>query len=122
LKFALADGGIAHVDTEHVIAATGYRPDLHRLTMLDPALRDRIAALERAPILSAHFQSSAPGLYFVGPIATNSFGPLMRFAVGAKFTARRLARHLAATAGQFASEPQETGRPGALPQDASARA
>jgi hypothetical protein len=49
------------------------------------------------PILSSHFQSSVAGLYFVGPISANSFGPLMRFAFGAKYTARRLSQHLAAT-------------------------
>ena len=32
-----------------------------------------------------------------GKVLANSFGPLMRFAVGAKYAARRLSRHLAAT-------------------------
>jgi len=36
-----------------------------------------------------------PGLYFTGPAAANSFGPLMRFMVGAEFAAPRLAAHLA---------------------------
>jgi hypothetical protein len=40
--------------------------------------------------------SSVPGLYFVGVAAANSFGPLLRFACGADYTARRLAPHLAA--------------------------
>jgi len=46
-----------------------------------------------------------PGLYFVGPPTANSFGPLMRFAVGARFAAPRLARHLAATVRQPAGQP-----------------
>jgi hypothetical protein len=33
------------------------------------------------------------GLYFVGAAAANSFGPLMRFAFGAGFAARRLTVH-----------------------------
>lgn len=98
LTFSLANGSTSQIETEHVIAATGYRPDLDRLTFLDRGLRERIAAEDGVPVLSARFQSSVPGLYFVGPAAVNSFGPLMRFAVGAKFTAPRLARHLAATA------------------------
>jgi hypothetical protein len=32
-----------------------------------------------------------PGLYFAGIAAANSFGPVMRFAFGAGFAARRLA-------------------------------
>jgi cation diffusion facilitator CzcD-associated flavoprotein CzcO len=97
VTFARGDGGREDIVADHVIAATGYRPDLERLTMLGPALRQRIAAEERTPVLSRHFESSVPNLYFVGPIAANRFGPLMRFAVGAKFVAPRLARHLAAT-------------------------
>ena len=48
------------------------------------------------PILSRNFEASVPGLYFVGPASANSFGPLARFACGAGFTAKRLARHLGA--------------------------
>jgi hypothetical protein len=35
-----------------------------------------------------------PGLYFVGVIAANTFGPVLRFACGAEFAAPRLAQHL----------------------------
>ena len=95
----VTDGGrYTHtIETDHVIAATGYRPGLDRLTFIQPGLRASIRSLVDTPILSSHFQSSVAGLYFVGPIAANSFGPLMRFAVGAKYAARRLSRHLAAT-------------------------
>jgi hypothetical protein len=41
-----------------------------------------------------NFESTAPGVYFTGLSAANSFGPMMRFAYGADFTARRIARHL----------------------------
>ncbi|MGH9705764.1 MAG: NAD(P)/FAD-dependent oxidoreductase, partial [Candidatus Acidiferrales bacterium] len=37
-------------------------------------------------------ESSVRGLYFTGVAAANSFGPLMRFAFGAGFTARHLTR------------------------------
>ena len=98
LVFTRGDGSQEELAADHVIAATGYRPDLERLTMLEPVLRGRLAVEERTPVLSGHFESSVPGLYFVGPVAANRFGPLMRFAVGAKFVAPRLAGHLAATA------------------------
>ena len=86
------------IEADHVIAATGYRPSLEKLTFLRPSLRASIRSTANTPLLSSTFESSVKGLYFVGPIAANSFGPLMRFACGAKYTAPRLARHLIATA------------------------
>jgi hypothetical protein len=46
-------------------------------------------------VLSSAFESSIPGLYFVGLAAANSFGPVLRFAFGAGFAARRVTRALA---------------------------
>lgn len=82
---------------DHVIAATGFRVHLDRLSFLDPTLRTDLATAEGTPVLSRHFESSIPGLFFVGVTAANMFGPLLRFACGAEFTAGRLARHLGAT-------------------------
>ncbi len=79
---------------DHLIAATGYRVDLQRLGFIDAALRARIRTIDRAPALSDAFESSVPGLYFAGVAAANTFGPLMRFAYGCDFAARRLTRHL----------------------------
>jgi cation diffusion facilitator CzcD-associated flavoprotein CzcO len=84
--------------TDHVIAATGYKVDLRRLTFLDADIHAAIQSVEQTPVLSSNFESSLPGLYFVGTSAANAFGPLMRFAFGAGFTARRLSRHLARSA------------------------
>jgi cation diffusion facilitator CzcD-associated flavoprotein CzcO len=100
LELTDRDGQQERVEADHVIAATGYQVDLHRVAFLDPKLCAQIRKTGAAPALSASFQSSVPGLYFVGVSAANSFGPLMRFAFGAKFTARRLARHLARVARQ----------------------
>jgi hypothetical protein len=41
-------------------------------------------------VLKSNFESSVPGLYFVGLAAANSFGPVMRFAFGASFAAETL--------------------------------
>jgi thioredoxin reductase len=84
--------------TDHVIAATGYKVDLRRLTFLDADIQAGIRSVEQTPVLSLNFESSVPGLYFVGTSAANSFGPLMRFAFGARFTALHLSRHLARSA------------------------
>ncbi len=87
-------GGTTELEVDNVIAATGYRVDLDRLAFLDQATRQRIHRAEAAPALSRSFESTVPGLFFVGPSAANSFGPLLRFACGAQFTARRLTRRL----------------------------
>jgi thioredoxin reductase len=97
VSLRLTDGAGLHTTliTDHVISATGYKVDIERLTFLDPDLRAGIQSVDSTPLLSANFESSVPGLYFVGPSAANTFGPLLRFAYGARFTARRLSRHLA---------------------------
>jgi thioredoxin reductase len=84
--------------TDHVIAATGYKVDLRRLTFMDSDLQSAVRSAEQTPILSSNFESSVRGLYFVGTSAANTFGPLLRFAFGAGFTARRLSKHLARSA------------------------
>lgn len=86
--------GSRWIETDHVIAATGYRVDLQRLSFLSSGLQGEIRSTEQAPVLSTWFESSVKGLYFVGAAAAPSFGPLLRFAYGAGFTARRLSRHL----------------------------
>jgi thioredoxin reductase len=83
---------------DHVIAATGYHVDLQRLDILSHELRAKIRVTNKSPLLSANFESSVPGLYFVGVTAANTFGPVMRFAYGTRFTARRLSRYLAKSA------------------------
>jgi hypothetical protein len=92
------DGSTRLVASEHVIAATGYRVDMRRLSFISPALCTQLKTIEETPVLSQNFETSVPGLYVVGPAAANSFGPLMRFAVGAGFTAKRITKHLAADA------------------------
>jgi thioredoxin reductase len=95
LVFAQPNNQHAQIDVDHVIAATGYRVAISKLKFLDDTLRTRINIVADSPILNRQFESSVKGLYFVGAAAANSFGPLLRFAYGAKYTARRLARHLA---------------------------
>jgi thioredoxin reductase len=98
-----ADGRKEELLVDHVIAGTGYRPDLRRLAFVPEELREDIALIGDAPALSGNFESSVAGLYFVGPIAANSFGPLARFAFGARFAAHRVLRH-------FPPHPAKAGR------------
>lgn len=94
LRLATADGGERTLDADHVIAATGYRADLARITFMAEDLRREIRAVGGMPRLSRTFESSVPGLHFVGLTAAGSFGPLMRFMYGADFAARRVSHHL----------------------------
>jgi thioredoxin reductase len=87
--------GRREVVTDHVIAATGYYPDVDRLQFIGSALRGAIRTHARMPVLSGSFESSVPGLYFVGPPAVNTFGPLMRFMVGSEYVAPLVARRIA---------------------------
>jgi thioredoxin reductase len=89
------DGSERQILTEHIIAATGYKVDINRLAFLSTEIRSRLKTLNRTPVLSSTFESSVPGLYFVGIAAANSFGPVMRFAFGAGFAAKRVTQAMA---------------------------
>jgi pyridine nucleotide-disulfide oxidoreductase len=90
LHLRASDGGKKIITSDHVVAATGYRVDLGRLAFLNSAMLAAIRSVEDAPVLSSNFESSIPGLYFVGAASANTFGPMARFAYGAGFTSRRL--------------------------------
>jgi cation diffusion facilitator CzcD-associated flavoprotein CzcO len=94
LQLRTADGTEREIVAEHVIAATGYKVDLERLTFLSSEIRSKLDAVNGTPVLSSTFESSMPGLYLVGIAAANSFGPVMRFAFGADFAARTVTRAL----------------------------
>ena len=96
-------GSQYEVEADVVLAGTGFEPDLRRIPFLERGLADRLQVLERAPRLSSHFESSSPGLYFVGPVSAFSFGPLERFVCGAALAAPRVARHLASRLGRRGS-------------------
>ena len=81
--------------TSHLIAGTGYRTDLKRLTFLSPNMQEQIRTTNRGtPRLSRNFESSVKGLHFIGPVAAPEFGPLVRFVAGTEFTAERVSLHL----------------------------
>jgi FAD-dependent urate hydroxylase len=75
----LSDGGRLTVD--HVVLATGYRPDLSNVGYLPPLL-DRIDTNDGFPALDEHFQTSVPGLFMPGFVATRDFGPFFGFVRG----------------------------------------
>jgi hypothetical protein len=87
--------GEYEVKADHVIAGTGYEFDVDRIPFISPDLAKQIQRWDRAPRLSRHFESSVRGLYFMGPVAAMSFGPLVRFVAGSYFALGVVARRLA---------------------------
>jgi hypothetical protein len=79
---------------DHVIAATGYEFNVRRIPFLPDEILDRIETVDHSPMLSSNFESSVRNIFFAGPIAAKTFGPVMRFACGARYTARRLGKYL----------------------------
>jgi cation diffusion facilitator CzcD-associated flavoprotein CzcO len=86
----------ATLEVDHVLLATGYRVDIAKYRMLAPELLHRVDCVDGSPVLSAGFESSLPGLHFVGSSAVTSFGPLMRFVAGTGYAASALARAVVA--------------------------
>jgi thioredoxin reductase len=96
LTLATPTGGRHTATFDHVLAATGYRVDVDALSFLDPTLRGLIARTDGTwPALGRHFESSVPGLHFVGLSAAATFGPVMRFVCGTGFAARRVSAAVA---------------------------
>lgn len=95
LKVRSEDGTERELVTGHVIAATGYKVNLERLQFVSQEIRSQIKTVNGSPVLSSSFESTVPGLYFAGVAAANSFGPVMRFAFGARFAAQTLTHALA---------------------------
>jgi thioredoxin reductase len=89
-----ADGKTTDLLVDHVVAGTGYRYEVAKAPFLDDKIKAAVTVEEGYPALTRNFESSVPGLYFVGLPAAHTFGPVQRFAVGARFTASRITSHL----------------------------
>jgi FAD-dependent urate hydroxylase len=90
LVLRLDDGSTREVD--HLLLATGYRIDLTRYAFLTPELVARVRIRGGSPVLAAGFESSVPGLHFLGAPAGRSFGPVLHFVCGTWASARGLTR------------------------------
>jgi thioredoxin reductase len=73
--------GGERLSVDHVLLATGYKPNLARIAYLRPLL-DRIETADGFPVLDEHFQTSVQGLFMPGFVATRSFGPFFGFVRG----------------------------------------
>lgn len=90
LALTVSDGSSRDVD--HLLEATGYRVDIAGYPFLASSLLKEVDRVNGYPRLNDRFESSVPGLHFLGAPAAWSFGPLMRFVAGAEFASRNLSR------------------------------
>jgi FAD-dependent urate hydroxylase len=91
----LSDGERLTVD--HIVLATGYRPNLGNIGYLQPLL-DRIETTDGFPALDEHFQTSVQGLCMPGFVAARDFGPFFGFVRGCPAASTLIVAGLAATA------------------------
>ena len=86
-------GSLRTLETEHVIAATGFTATRERLSLLSDDLRTGLAAVaDGSPEAGRDFESSHPGLFLAGLVTAAGYGPAMRFVHGATYTAGALVR------------------------------
>ncbi len=86
----LSDGSTREAD--HVILATGFRPDIRRCGILSLDLLASIEQEQGYPLLTLGYESiSVKGLYVVGALAGRSNGPVNRFVCGTRPMTRYLA-------------------------------
>ena len=92
VKLLLEGPTRSSLEVDHVIAGTGFRIDLARLSYLPQELRARIATLDGYPVLDRAGESTVPGLYFAGAPAAFGLGPSMRFIAGTHNLSPQLTR------------------------------
>ena len=102
----ISDG--AKQSADHILLATGYAVDINKLTMIHPSLRAEIETDRAIPRLSHWFETSVPGLYFVGFTSVHAFGPLYRFVAGCGAAARRVASSVTRRVGRSPPAPKRT--------------
>jgi thioredoxin reductase len=93
LEVTSTSGRTRSIETDHVIAATGFKATRDRLALLSPELRGALAEVaDGSPSVGREFESSWPGLFLAGLVTASGFGPAMRFVHGATFTSGTLVR------------------------------
>jgi thioredoxin reductase len=85
VTLSVDDGTSLEVD--HVVFASGYKPDLARVPYLAGVL-DRISVTDGFPDLTEGFETTLDGLYVVGFASTRDFGPFYGFTKGCPSAAR----------------------------------
>ena len=83
------------IEADHVIAGTGFRIDVSRLSFLSEGIQAGLVTRANCPLVNRAGESTVPGLYFAGAHTMVSLGPGVRFISGTHATAAQLARSVA---------------------------
>ena len=110
LTVTTPSGSSRELLADHVIAATGYRADVARMEFLGDQIRRQVQTVAGTPAVGRDYQSSVPGLYFIGPAVAPTFGPVMRFVFGSRHAATVVSRQLAAAADRGSRRTVAAGR------------
>ena len=92
-RLRLNDG--TELVADHVLLGTGYSVDISRFGFLSPKLLQRVQVFDGYPVLRPGFETSLPGLHFIGASAARTFGPLLNFVTGTEFTSGELLHGIA---------------------------
>lgn len=83
------------LEVDHVLYATGYKPDLQRVPLLrDGNLLDRIECCKGFPVLDDNLQTTLPGLFVTSLLAARDFGLFFAFTAAVRASARIVGRGL----------------------------
>ena len=93
VQLTLDDGSTRQVD--HVFCGTGYRVNIGQYAFLPEALSSSVRTANGFPLLGSGFESSVPGLHFIGAPSAWTYGPLMYFVAGTDFVAKAIGQHFA---------------------------
>jgi lysine/ornithine N-monooxygenase len=95
LGLSLADdGSITDTDGRRyntVVSATGFRHTVAGFSFLAPSVASAVGSPDGPPPVDRAFESGQPGLFFIGGVAESVHGPAMRFVVGCRHSAIRVA-------------------------------
>jgi thioredoxin reductase len=80
------------IEADHIIAGTGFRIDVSRLSFLSEEIQAALVTRANCPRVNRAGESSLPGLYFAGAHTMVSLGPGVRFISGTHATAAQLAK------------------------------
>lgn len=92
VRLKLDDGSARAAD--HVLLGTGYRVNVACYGFLAPNILANLRQSGGFPQLGPGFESSVPGLHFLGAPASWSYGPLMNFVSGTKYAGVHLVNHI----------------------------
>jgi FAD-dependent urate hydroxylase len=92
IRLRLDDGSERTAD--HVLLGTGYRVDVSKYAFLAPNIVEDLRRTSGYPQLGPGFESSVPGLHFLGAPAAWSYGPLMNFVSGTRYTGNALSKYI----------------------------